>query len=165
MRRVLFCARVVEQNKVVAGQELSFGPTGISRAKNAYSHGGFAQRTYFFDMGTTEVNAELLFMVLSRHFGPGTYDLVRKNCNHFTKCALEFLGCDGLPNHYLEMERMATALQSRAGLVQVATLGGYQPNPKADEFDSRSVMQNLRLQRSNMEETEYGPAPNYSSVA
>ena len=151
---------------MVAGLEYSFGPTGISRAKNAYSHAAFTQRTYIYDMGTTEVHGEVLFMALSRHFGSGSYDIVRKNCNHFSKCALEFLGCESLPDHYQSMERVAATLQSRAGLVQIATLGSYRPNPKADDFELKNVIQNLCFQRSQaMEATEYGPAPRFRNAA
>ena len=150
----------------MAGLEYSFGPTGIAKAKNAYSHAGFTQRTYLYDMGTTDVPGEVLSMVLSRHFGPGSYDIVRKNCNHFSKCVLEFLGCESLPDHFQSMERVAATLQSRAGLVQAATLGSYRPNPKADDFELKNVIQNLCLQRSQgIEATEYGPAPSFRSAA
>ncbi|CAE7677233.1 spin [Symbiodinium pilosum] len=47
-------------------------------------------------MGLTRISGDDLREQLGRFFKRGSYDLLRKNCNSFTDCALFFL-LDGLP--------------------------------------------------------------------
>ncbi|CAE7039263.1 unnamed protein product, partial [Symbiodinium sp. KB8] len=96
--------------------------------------------------------------VMQRHFSRGSYDLLRKNCNHFSRCALEYLGCRKLPTRIQDMERVANMAQDRFGIVKLITLGFYDANPNANDFDVGTVIQNLRLLRDGTM-TEYGPAP------
>ena len=71
---------------VVEGQKCFFSPTGIvfdkMFSKTACSHRNLPQQTHVY-------NADIIgeSLVLSRHFGPGSYDVTRKNCNILTKCA------------------------------------------------------------------------------
>jgi len=137
--------------------EYWFNANGVAVSRFS-SHAGLGGVTQLLDMGTTQVSGDQLFMVMQRHFSRGSYDLLRKNCNDFSRCALEFLGCRKLPRRIQDMERVAKMAQDRFGIVKLITLGFYDANPNANDFDVGTVMQNLRLLRDGTM-TEYGPTP------
>merc|ERR1711971_647024 len=74
---------------------------------------------------------------LQRYFVSGTYDLLRKNCNSFSDCALFYLVHKRLPKKYRSMEQLGSAF---SGIVQGASGGQYTPNPKAADFDLEKVI-------------------------
>eukprot|EP00439_Symbiodinium_sp_Y106_P017688 s5256_g2.t1 len=83
---------------------------------------------------------------LSGHFQPGSYDLLRKNCNTFTDCALYFLCGKRLDSlfrllpkvdlvqdmRYKAVETLACMADERTGILQSITRGEYSPNPEAE---------------------------------
>mmetsp|Transcript_20661 Transcript_20661/g.48229 ORF Transcript_20661/g.48229 Transcript_20661/m.48229 type:complete len:247 (-) Transcript_20661:22-762(-) len=138
---------------VIDGKEIWFNATGISKSPPGASHVKLGRRPQVIDMGTSDISGDRVFSELSRHFGFGSYDLIRKNCNDFSACALEFLGCGPFPPHFQNMEKFA-----KAGLIDLATFGGYERNPEANDFDRQRVIDNLLLLRC-LDPGEYGPVP------
>eukprot|EP00439_Symbiodinium_sp_Y106_P046002 s361_g5.t2 len=82
---------------------------------------------------TVYVNVAL---ALKPHFKANSYDVVRKNCNHFTYTALTFLDRE-MPDKYQALERLA--FMAPVWLTQMV-LPGYIPNPGADDFDMPRVI-------------------------
>merc|ERR1719473_1230619 len=69
--------------------ELSFSNMGISTFLNTRSHRGKPHYSNVF--GVTSISSKDAVEVLKQRFRTGTYDLLRKNCNHFSECALALL--------------------------------------------------------------------------
>merc|ERR1712107_725951 len=70
-------------------------------------------------------------------FTEGTYDIVVKNCNKFTDCALAYLLSRRLPKQYSQIERLG---EQQTSVLTFASGGRYQPNPKALTFDLDAVV-------------------------
>merc|ERR1712157_163322 len=70
----------------IGEDELSFSEAGIDILRGGGSHGDRPSKQ--FAMGTAQRSAQQLRDELSSHFLPGTYDLLRKNCNSFSDAAL-----------------------------------------------------------------------------
>merc|ERR1711920_447246 len=77
---------------------------------------------------------------LAAHFKAGTYDILRKNCNSFTDCALYYCIGRRLDEQYRALEKLG-ADADRVGLVRLLSLGDYVPNPNADDFDVDYVVE------------------------
>ncbi|CAE7709956.1 spin [Symbiodinium necroappetens] len=71
--------------------EYSFSGDGIVIGRGLPSHVRMADKPQVLYMGLTRISGEDLKEQLGRFFKRGTYDLLRKNCNSFTDCALFFL--------------------------------------------------------------------------
>merc|ERR1711971_281466 len=85
------------------------------------------------DMGMSQHSGHSMKMALERHLLPGTYDLLRKNCNSFSDLAIWYLLHKRLPDQYRRLEKLGAS----SSLVQsvMGSGGQYKPNPKANEFD------------------------------
>ena len=89
-----------------------------------------------FDVGFTNKSISSMLNMLRPHFQSGTYDLLRKNCNSFSDCALWFLLKERLPSTYNSMEKLGNTMQKL-----VMQNSEYTPNPKADNFDKEKVIE------------------------
>merc|ERR1712187_227734 len=67
----------------------------------------------------------------------GTYDLLQKNCNSFSDCALFFLLGKRLDTKYRSLEKRGKSFPS------VMKSMGYEKNDKADGFDVEEVILGL----------------------
>merc|ERR1719440_407564 len=72
------------------GAEYFYGPTGIVHSDRISSHRRRSKMERIC-MGSSTYNGKELIATLEDHFPPGHYDLLRKNCNAFTDCALYLL--------------------------------------------------------------------------
>mmetsp|Transcript_100920 Transcript_100920/g.301067 ORF Transcript_100920/g.301067 Transcript_100920/m.301067 type:complete len:244 (-) Transcript_100920:55-786(-) len=125
---------------VVNGEEFSFSDAGITAAQNLLSHKNPQMPNnvpQVFDMGMSTYSGSQLRAALERHFLPGTYDLLKKNCNSFSDAALFYLLHKRIDKKYRSLEQLGA---SAAGLVQSASGGQYTPNPKAQDFDLEKLI-------------------------
>lgn len=131
---------------IVNGQEYFFNHTGIATSKNLASHQAISQQEpQMFDMGLSRYSGPQLMAALSAHFQRDTYDLLSKNCNSFTDCALFFLRKKRLDPKYCMLERLFAATSP---LVTSISRGQYVPNPQAGSFDKEKVVAMIELQQS-----------------
>merc|ERR1712032_374276 len=100
-------------------------------------------------MGST--SGKQMLKALKPHFKVDTYDLLRKNCNSFSDCALFYLLDVRLEPKYRDLEKLGAAAEKNTGLVQSVTGGEYQPNPSADGFDLEKLMKKI-----NDDKCEFG---------
>eukprot|EP00419_Tripos_fusus_P006464 CAMPEP_0172689416 /NCGR_PEP_ID=MMETSP1074-20121228/23127_1 /TAXON_ID=2916 /ORGANISM="Ceratium fusus, Strain PA161109" /LENGTH=106 /DNA_ID=CAMNT_0013509215 /DNA_START=404 /DNA_END=721 /DNA_ORIENTATION=- len=73
-------------------------------------------------------------------FEPGSYDILRKNCNSFTDCALFLLLGERLQEEFREVDRLGLSAD-KLGLIRLLTMCDYTPNPLAQDFDTDLVLQ------------------------
>jgi len=134
---------------VVDSTEYTFSRCGIVSVKSYQSHlhlreGGPES---IIDIGSTGIHPTYMAAKLRRHFREKTYDLLRKNCNSFSDCAMFLLLGQRLDAKYFLLEQLATSADSlTGGLVTKISLGDYRPNPRADGFSVEEVI--LCLQTS-----------------
>jgi len=130
---------------IVGDTEFSFDNNGISAAARLSSHSRYPRQTMVLDVGVSFVQREQMLVALSTHFQPRTYDLLRKNCNSFSECALFYLLGGDLDKRYSQMERLGNEGQKLIGLMDILRLVGvnYRPNRLADGFDVNEVKQIL----------------------
>lgn len=110
---------------------------GVMSSTNLMSHSQAPGQALITDMGYTNKYGCDLERTLRPYFASGSYDLLRKNCNSFSDCALWFLCRVRLPGSYNRMEKIGNS-ELLGSLVQD---GQYQPNPKADDFDKEKVIE------------------------
>mmetsp|Transcript_93538 Transcript_93538/g.260449 ORF Transcript_93538/g.260449 Transcript_93538/m.260449 type:complete len:245 (-) Transcript_93538:88-822(-) len=136
-------ATAYHSSVVVNGEEFFFSDAGITSAQNLFSHKNEKMPNnvpQVFDMGFSHYSGSQLKAALDKHFLPGTYDLLRKNCNSFSDCALFYLLHKRLDKKYRSLEQLGA---SAAGLVQSASGGQYAPNPKAADFDLEKLVADI----------------------
>eukprot|EP00931_Biecheleriopsis_adriatica_P097688 TRINITY_DN71504_c0_g1_i1.p1 TRINITY_DN71504_c0_g1~~TRINITY_DN71504_c0_g1_i1.p1 ORF type:complete len:263 (+),score=50.81 TRINITY_DN71504_c0_g1_i1:35-823(+) len=127
---------------LLGGEEFYFGPFGISCNYKLSSHGsGEVTR---MTVGYSDLTGKEILASLSDDFSPGSYDLLRKNCNAFTDAALCLLCCKRLDPGFTAVETLGQMAAS-AGLLRTLTLGAYTPNEKADGFDLEAVIERISL--------------------
>lgn len=123
------------------GIEHSFGPEGITTARGPRSHGGLPRENEFrrVPVGRTAQDATHIISLLRPHFAPGSYDMLRKNCNSFTDVALGFLSARRLGDfgQFTRMERLG-ASADRFGILRIGCT--YAPNKAAVGFDREAVL-------------------------
>lgn len=120
---------------MVEGEECFFSDSGICYNNKLISHQG--KPTEKTECGRTDYSGRELWCALEAHFRPGTYDLVRKNCNAFSDAALFFLIGSRLDGKYSTLDRLG---KSSLEMVSRVTRGMYVPNPAADDFDVEDVI-------------------------
>jgi len=131
---------------IVDDVEFSFSGRGIDQLQGIASHVPFSGRPMVIDMGYTKMSRTAMIKYLHPHFMPGTYDLLRKNCNSFSDCALSFLLGQRLEEKYRSMEKIGALTDKHAGVVRIFTGGGYQPNPRVDGWQSGQVVEKIDKQ-------------------
>lgn len=130
---------------LVNGEEFFFSDSGIFSNRVLTSHQGEASEVVL--MGLSKRTGSQVLEALKPHFRPGTYDLLRKNCNSFSDCALHFLLGKRLPGQYSAME--ALGQKASLELLQRFTKGAYQPNEAAASFDTDAVISELEKWQAN----------------
>eukprot|EP00929_Paragymnodinium_shiwhaense_P118689 TRINITY_DN90605_c0_g1_i1.p1 TRINITY_DN90605_c0_g1~~TRINITY_DN90605_c0_g1_i1.p1 ORF type:complete len:278 (-),score=52.51 TRINITY_DN90605_c0_g1_i1:91-924(-) len=147
---------------VVDSMEYSFGPKGVAvqplrqhtspsapagQAPCGGSHIALNGPREVLMLGLSGISGPDLGNALKPFFRKGTYDLLRKNCNSFTDCALFYLLGERLAEAYCGLERLGAVADSATGVVQAFSQGGYMPNPKADDFDVERAVQALEKEK------------------
>lgn len=124
---------------LVNGEEFFFSDSGIFNDRALTSHQG--QPSERFDVGwSTKTGAQLL-RVLAAHFRPGTYDLIRKNCNSFSDVSLYYLLGTRLQGRFSALERLGQ--RASVDLLNRFTKGMYVPNKEAESYGADEVMKAL----------------------
>lgn len=121
---------------IINGEEFSFSDAGISVMSNIASHQNVPEgaNTQVIDMGFSAYNATKLKAALEPFFLPGTYDMLRKNCNSFSDCAIWYLLRKRIDKKYRAIEKLGSSVQNL-----VASASEYTPNKKADGFDVEKI--------------------------
>jgi len=125
---------------LIGGTEFFFTPGGIDTSSNLDSHG--ARPIQRVELGSTSVPTAALHERLGPHFAPGSYDLLRKNCNSFSDAALVVLLDRRLDQRYRQLEKIGARFPQ---LLHRLTGGDYTPNPEATNFDLDQLCSNLRF--------------------
>lgn len=132
----------------IGDMEFSFDSTGVTCSQIWFSHSimspGTRSPEIVLHLGDTNVQGETLAGVLDPYFLPGTYDLLRKNCNAFSNAALFYLLGKQLDEKYTALDRAGALIDKRSGLVQLLLMGDYIPNPKAGDFELDRVLTALQ---------------------
>jgi len=126
---------------VVDDKEYCFTRSGVVCNPSCKSHARFqsgpAQVVY---VGMSHVSGEDMLKGLKPHFAPGTYDLLRKNCNSFSDCALFYLLRRRLDGQYRILEQMLECIDDSIAFVRILSMGEYMPNPKANDFNVGKIL-------------------------
>jgi len=96
--------------------------------------------------GMSAISGQDMERLLSTHFQRGSYDLLKKNCNTFSDCALFCLLGERLAEKYRSVEKVAGFLNDLTGVVQAMSQGRYKPNPKAQDFETLAVLKQIEVQ-------------------
>mmetsp|Transcript_71558 Transcript_71558/g.141927 ORF Transcript_71558/g.141927 Transcript_71558/m.141927 type:complete len:225 (-) Transcript_71558:134-808(-) len=126
---------------VVDTHEYYFTEQGIEIGFGLESHSDFAAGPDVLGQGASHTSGEAMAKALRPHFAPKTYDLLRKNCNTFTDCALFFLLGMRLDRKYRALEKLTAVADDQVGLLRMMHL--YTPNPEASGFETRRVVNEL----------------------
>lgn len=131
---------------VLNGEEYFFSSSdcGICTSRNLESHEANVM-LQVLNMGFSKYSGVQLMDALSTHFRAGTYDLLSKNCNSFSDCALFFLLEKRLDFKYCMLERLGA---TNASLISLFTGGQYSPNPKAASFDKEKIIAHIEFERA-----------------
>lgn len=132
---------------LVDGEEYYFSPSGIRCYPKLSSHRRMSVERV--DVGESVLGGATLLDVLSKHFQPRTYDLLRKNCNNFTDCGVMLLMGKRLESRLRSVETMGIAAE-RLMLVQILSGGRYKPNEQASNYDHEAVIAALTEQRRQL---------------
>lgn len=141
---------------VVDGKEYAFDNIGVMISDTSSRHpgpsheqlGGPGEVLY---QGLTSLSGDEMYKALYRHFKPGSYDLLRKNCNSFSDCALFYLVDVRLDKKYRTLEQVGAAADNRAKVVRRISGGEYAPNRKADGFDLEKIVRKIGEERKEAE--------------
>ncbi|CAK9080065.1 unnamed protein product [Durusdinium trenchii] len=127
---------------VLGDVEYAFSGQGIRATRPYVSHSMLKRQTEVRMMGHTNFSAHQMVQFLTQFFQPGTYDLLCKNCNSFSDCALYLLLGQRLEAKYSRMERTGKVGQKRIGLMSALRLIGmnYQANPASQNFQVDEVL-------------------------
>jgi len=132
---------------LVGGEEYCFSPTGINCSPMLLSHCG-SKDMQRFHIGISTHAGNVMSDFLEKHFMPGTYDLLTKNCNAFSDCALFFLCEQRLWPGFRLIERLGAFADDYVGLLQFMSNGGYSPNPMATGFDVDHIVNEIESIRA-----------------
>lgn len=143
-------AQAYHSSVIINGEEFSFSDGGITIARGTDSHDAMAKqnnsstqvqiKTEVFDMGLSQYSGSQVKAALERHFQPGTYDLLRKNCNSFSDCCLSYLLKKRLDQRYRQLELLGSR---NPALLQQLSGGNYTPNPKTEKFDLEQLIKDI----------------------
>jgi len=132
---------------IIDDVEFSFSGRGIDQLRGTQSHIPFNGRPVIMDLGYTLRPRRDMVKYLKPHFMPGTYDLLRKNCNSFTDCCLTFMLDRRLEEKYRTMEKIGAVTDKHIAVVRLFTGGGYAPNPRSQDFQSCKVVERIQEKR------------------
>lgn len=122
---------------LVNDEEFFFSDSGIFSDRALTSHQGNPSEP-LADLGLSGRTGYQLLCALRPHFLEGSYDLVRKNCNSFSDCAIHYLLGRRLDRKYTLLERLG--MRAGADMVERVMKGMYRPNAAADGFSVPGVI-------------------------
>mmetsp|Transcript_65761 Transcript_65761/g.104109 ORF Transcript_65761/g.104109 Transcript_65761/m.104109 type:complete len:278 (+) Transcript_65761:61-894(+) len=131
---------------ILSGEEFVFTPMGVFHYDSIVSHRRNPEMQLHY-VGLTRYTGLDLLDCLDQHFPPDHYDLLRKNCNSFSDCALYFLCEQRLDPRFRKMERLGKFADDHVGLLQSISGGEYYPNPYAINFDVEKVITEIDAER------------------
>lgn len=134
----LTLATAYHTSVIVNGEEFFFSDSGIFTDRMLNSHGGTPSER--IELGYSAKTGTQLLRALAPYFRPGTYDLVRKNCNSFSECAVYYLLGQRLERRFCAIEKLG---QANTELLAQVTKGMYVPNPAAQDFQVETVLASL----------------------
>jgi len=120
---------------LVNGEEFFFSDSGIFSDRALNSHEGEPSERIV--LGYSEKTGSQLLRSLQPHFQPGTYDLVCKNCNSFTDCAIHYLLGQRLQVRFCALERLG---RTNTKMLSELTQGMYKPNLAVQYFQVDTVL-------------------------
>lgn len=122
---------------LVNNEEFFFSDSGIFSDRALTSHQGCPTEP-LVDLGVSARTGHQLLCATQHHFREGSYDLLRKNCNSFSDCAIHFLLGRRLDRRYTALERIG--MRAGPDMIQRVLKGMYQPNENADGFSLPGVI-------------------------
>mmetsp|Transcript_38561 Transcript_38561/g.77589 ORF Transcript_38561/g.77589 Transcript_38561/m.77589 type:complete len:223 (-) Transcript_38561:279-947(-) len=142
----VFRLQAYHSSVAVNDVEFSFTKQGLIGAPLFHSHFQTKGPLQVIEMGLTDIPASKMLAALEPYFMSGSYDILRKNCNAFSDCALHYLLGARLEEEYRAIDKFGTTAE-RFGLVRLITMGDYRPNPLANGFDLEQVLEHMGSQR------------------
>jgi len=133
---------------LVAAEEYFFSPIGIVHSATITSHKQNPEMK-LIHMGMSRYSGSDLMDYLDEFFPQCHYDLLRKNCNSFSDCALYFLVEQRLDWSFRSLERIGQLADDHAGIVQSISAGEYMPNPRAADFDVEGIINKIKEERES----------------
>merc|ERR1719454_416878 len=94
-------------------------------------------------MGLTSLEGKEMAKALKPFFEAGSYDLLKKNCNSFSDCALFYLLDIRLDQSYRGLEQIGDHADRNMGLVQQISGGEYTPNRHSARFNLEQVIKQI----------------------
>lgn len=134
--RIPGLATAYHTSVVVNGEEFFFSDSGIFNDRALTSHQGSPSER--FELGMSSKTGAQLMRALTAHFRPGSYDLIRKNCNSFSDCAIYYLLRKRLQSRFSALERLGQRASHE--LLQKFTQGSYVPNKAAEAYKVDDVL-------------------------
>lgn len=144
--RIPGVGRAVHSSVMIDLIEYEFAGNGIRRSNGPKSHERFGGKPEFIEMGYTSKGGRHLMAKLGNTFPAGTYDLLRKNCNTFSDCALFYLVGQRMQDEHRALEKIGNTLNKYTNIVS-SIFSGYEPNPKADNFQTMGVIDHIQKRR------------------
>lgn len=135
---------------LIQGEEYFFSPMGIIHSPNVSSHKRNPHMQRLF-IGLSRYSGNDLVEFFDSHFPPGHYDLLRKNCNSFSDCALYFLCEQRMDLKFRTVELFGRLADDHAGIIQSISGGEYLPNPQAVGFDLEAVIAEVDAERPELD--------------
>lgn len=87
------------------------------------------------EFGGSKKSSQELLNALSPYFQADSYDLLRKNCNSFSDCAIFFLTGQRIPTQFRQLEKIG----EKWGGETLLKNQGYEKNKNADGFDCEKI--------------------------
>merc|ERR1719235_1609508 len=147
----LTLATAYHTSVVVNGEEFFFSDSGIFTDRALNSHQ--CKPSERIELGFSEKTGSQLLRALQPYFKSGTYDLVRKNCNSFTDCAIYYLLGQRLERRFCALEKLG---QANTDLLSQLTKGMYTPNPVVDDFQVEDILSALRQLKDKDDQDDPG---------
>jgi len=127
----------------VNGIEYSFSDGGVMTSTNRASHQvqqndpQSRHGTEVVTIGFTNKTGTMMQDSVVKYFSAGTYDLLRKNCNCFSDCAIWYLCKIRLHQDYRSLEKKGQKYPS------IAKYFTQESNPKAASYDHEATILSL----------------------
>merc|ERR1712061_203794 len=144
--------KAVHSSILIDTTEYEFCSRGIVQANGPQSHERFRGKPETIDMRTSPYGGQELLALLSRDFAPGTYDLLRKNCNTFSDCALMFLVGQRMKPEHRALEKLGESLDRYTPIIG-SLFKNYKRNSNVDNFETMVVIERVEEAKRN------SPAP------
>mmetsp|Transcript_7529 Transcript_7529/g.22161 ORF Transcript_7529/g.22161 Transcript_7529/m.22161 type:complete len:179 (-) Transcript_7529:67-603(-) len=129
---------------VIDGIEYSFSAAGIVQNRGIQTHIPYRNTPEIFDCGMTHVSGRTMRAALRKDFQRNSYDLLRKNCNSFSECALYYLCGSHLKDEFRILEKIGRTVDQHTGFINVISGGYYRKNAAANDFTTCVVEDGFR---------------------